>query len=217
MTNAFPEYANLLGNILYPIGFIAIVLGGYQLFTENTLTPVTLILNRRASIIRLLRLWGIVLLANISGAGVGAFLMARTGIFDSDVAQTAMQFGEHALSYSWADLFFKAVIAGGIVATMVWLIHAVRDSITLMFMVPASNLFHCVTGTLEVLYFAFRSSTTLFTVLNDFFIPVVLGNISGGIIFVSLIVYGMTGEREIQGCYNTPPLSIKRLLFGNAY
>lgn len=84
-------------------------------------------------------------------------------------------------------------------------------------MVPASNLFHFITGSLEVLYYSFRSSTTLYTVLIDFFIPVVLGNILGRIIYVSVVVYGMTCEREIQGCYNTPRLSIKILLFGNAY
>ena len=221
MTHAYPNDPVGLGNLLYPIGFITIVLGGYQLFTENTLTPVTLILNRRASIPALLRLWIIVLCANVSGAALSAFLLAHTGILDPDVTETAKHFGEHALSYSWSDLFFKAAIAGGNVATMVWLVHAARDTISrifiiyiIMFMVPAANLFHCVTGSLEVMFLYFKGGTTLYAAFVDFFVPVVLGNIVGGIGFVALVNYGMTSKREIQHYNLMPRLNFKQWLLG---
>ena len=70
-----------LSYLLYPIGFVFIVIGGYQLFTENTLTPVTLVLTRIASVPLLFRVWGIVLAANLLGAVFGAFLLADTPIF----------------------------------------------------------------------------------------------------------------------------------------
>lgn len=46
------------GYLLYPLGFVFVVLGSYQLFTENTLTPVTLVMTRIASVPALLRVWG---------------------------------------------------------------------------------------------------------------------------------------------------------------
>ena len=54
LTGLMPADATgLFGNLLYPIGFVFIILGRYQLFTENTLTPVTLVLKRLVSLPRL--------------------------------------------------------------------------------------------------------------------------------------------------------------------
>ncbi|MFC4986260.1 formate/nitrite transporter family protein [Saliphagus infecundisoli] len=205
MTTAYPNDPIGLGNIFYPLGFIFIVLGGYQLYTENTLTPVTLVLTRLASIPRLLRLWGIVAVANVAGVTIIALLFARTGIFNAAVAETARGFGEHALSISWSALFFRAMIAGGLVATMVWLTHAAREATArflivymIMFLIPAGDLFHCITGACEVLYLAFVGGTDLVTAFVDFFIPVVLGNTIGGIAFVALVNYSMTAERRFS-------------------
>lgn len=205
MTNAFPDDPILLGNLLYPLGFVIIVLGGYQLFTENTLTPVTLVLTRLASIPALLRLWGIVLFANVVGAAGIAFILANTGILDPDVAETAFSISDHALHVPWWDLFFKAILAGGLVATMVWLVHAARETIArfviiwvIMILIPAGNLFHCVTGSLEMFYLVFNGSAELLSVFTNFFVPVVLGNTIGGIVFVTLINYGMTAEPRFR-------------------
>lgn len=204
MTAAYPFDPIGLGNLLYPIGFVIIVLGGYQLFTENTLTPVTLVLTRLTSIPSLFRLWGIVLFANVVGAAAIAFIFARTGIFTPAVAEAAHSIGEHALTVSWSDLFYKAIIAGGLVATMVWVVHAARDTITrffvvylITFMIPAGDLFHCVTGALEVLYLVFVGSADLFSVFTGFFVPVVLGNTVGGVFFVAVVNFSMTADRRV--------------------
>lgn len=222
MTAAYPSDPVGLGNLLYPLGFVMIVLGGYQLFTENTLTPVTLVLTRHASIPSLLRLWGIVLFANVVGAGVVAFIFANTGILDSPVAEAAHGFGEHALSVPWSALFFKAMVAGGLVATMVWLVHAARDTITrfsvvylITFLIPAGDLFHCITGAFEVLYLVFTGSASLISVFAGFFVPVVLGNIAGGVFFVALVNYGMTAQRRSPDReYSQLELSLSEWLFG---
>ncbi|WP_323174246.1 formate/nitrite transporter family protein [Natrialba sp. PRR66] len=203
MTTAYPDDPTGVGNLLYPIGFIIIVLGNYQLFTENTLTPVTLVLTRFASLPQLLRLWGIVLAANVIGAGIVAYLLATTNVFTPETAETAQQFGEHALSVSWSGLFYKGAFAGGLVATMVWLVHAARDSLSrffivylIMFTVPATELFHCVVGACEVLFLVFAGEAGLLTVFTQFFVPVTLGNTVGGVVFVALVNYSMTEIRH---------------------
>ncbi|WP_247004659.1 formate/nitrite transporter family protein [Halosolutus gelatinilyticus] len=203
MTTAYPDDPTGMGNLLYPIGFVIIVLGNYQLFTENTLTPVTLVLTRFASLPQLLRLWMIVLAANVIGAGIVAYLLATTSVFPPATAETAQQFGEHALSISWSALFYKGVFAGGLVATMVWLVHAARDTLSrfflvylIMFTIPATELFHCVVGACEVLFLAFAGEAGFFTVFFEFFVPVVLGNTVGGVVFVALVNYSMTEIRS---------------------
>jgi formate/nitrite transporter FocA (FNT family) len=220
-TAAYPGDPTLVGNLFYPVGFIAIVLGGYQLFTENTLTPVTLVFTRVASIPSLLRIWGIVLVANVAGAGIGAAFFAWTDILEPSVAEAARGFGEHALSYSWGALFFKATVAGGLVATMVWLVHAARDTITrfflvyaIMFLIPAGELFHCVVGAFEVLYLVFIGAAGLLAAFWDFFVPVVLGNTVGGVVLVASINYAMTEERKVPALEVSSKMSPLEWLFG---
>lgn len=222
MTAAFPDDPIGLGNLLYPLGFMIIVIGGYQLFTENTLTPVTLVLTRQASIPRLLRLWGIVLFANVVGAAMVAFFFVNTSILNPPVAAAARSFGEHALSLSWSTLFLRAILAGVLVATMVWLVHAARETTAriviiwvIMFLIPAGDLFHCVTGAFEMFFLVFEGSASLLEGLAEFFVPVVLGNVVGGVIFVTLINYGMTAERTFPNRNGElPELSWSEWLFG---
>ena len=202
MTTAYPNNVGL-GNLLYPVGFVMIVIGSYQLFTENTLTPVTLVLTRLASLPQLLRLWSIVLVANVFGAGITAYLLAKTGIFDPSVAATAKHFGEHAMGTSWWALFYKAVFAGGLVATMVWLVHAARETISrfiivyfITILIPIADLFHCIAGACEVLFLVFIGNEGFVSVFSHFFVPVVLGNTLGGIVFVALVNFSMTENRR---------------------
>lgn len=194
--------ADLLGNILYPVGFLLIVLGRYQLYTENTLTPVTLVLTRIASIPQLLRVWGWVLLANVLGAMLTAFALAKTGIFDPDTAAVARGFAEHSLEYAWGPLFSKGMVAGWLVASMVWLNHAARDTTTrflivfaIMFLVPAADLFHCIIGACEVFYLVFLGGATLLD-FGYFFSAVVLGNTVGGVLLVAILNYSQTRNKR---------------------
>ena len=57
VTAAVPGQPSLVGDLLYPIGFIFVILGRYPLYTENTLTPVTLALTRFSSLRDILRIW----------------------------------------------------------------------------------------------------------------------------------------------------------------
>ncbi|WP_138431880.1 formate/nitrite transporter family protein [Fodinibius saliphilus] len=222
MTTAVgPESSLFLGNMLYPLGFILIVAGKYQLFTENTLTPVTHVLTRIASVPALLRVWGIVLFANVVGAGALAYVLANTGIFAAEAAEVARGFGEHALSVSWNDLFWKGVLAGWIVASMVWLTHAVRDAMAriaivfiLMYLIPIADLFHCIIGACEVLYLIFQGLAG-WGQFGYFFSAVTLGNTVGGVILVAILNYSQTRQSRFpdRDCGQLE-LTWKEWLFG---
>lgn len=212
----------LVGNLLYPVGFLLIVLGRYQLFTENTLTPVVLVLARIASLPKLLRLWGVVLGANVIGAALMAWVLATTGVLEPDSAAVALRLARHGMEVAWVDLFWKGVFAGWLVASMVWLNHAARDTITrfflvfaIMFLVPTADLYHCIVGACEVLYLVFRGGTSLGAAAGEFFLPVVMGNTIGGVLLVAIVNYAQThagrfhGRRERGGS-----LTWRRWLFG---
>jgi len=192
-----------VGNLLYPVGFIIIVLGKYQLFTENTLTPVALVLTRLAPPANLLRLWTTVLVANLVGAAAIAALFALTDVKGAEAADAALAMGKHALEAELGALFWRAVIAGWIVATMVWLVHAVSDTLSriflvsvLMYFIGVSDLFHVVTGTVEVLYVVFEGEAGFFSIWHRFVLPVLVGNVIGGIGFVAILNTAQFGQEE---------------------
>lgn len=198
-----PDVSNAIGNLLYPIGFIFIVMGRYQLFTENTLTPVTLVLTRIASVPALLIMWALVLAANITGAVIIAWVLATTNVLEPPAMEAARAIGEHALQVGWFDLFVKGIFAGWLVAGMVWIIHAVRDSITrfvsvylIMYLIPTAGLFHCIVGACEGLYMFFIGEASFLHVTGGFFLPVVLGNTLGGVLLVAILNYGQTRDRR---------------------
>jgi formate/nitrite transporter FocA (FNT family) len=192
-----------VGNLLYPVGFVIIVLGKYQLFTENTLTPVALVLTKLARTRNLLRLWGTVLVANLVGAAAISALFALTDVKDDAAAEAALAMGKHALEADYAALFWRAVLAGWIVATMVWLVHAVSDSLSrivvvwmLMYFIGVSDLFHVVTGTVEVLFVVFEGQASFWGIWHRFVIPVLVGNVLGGIGFVAILNTAQFGREE---------------------
>ncbi len=195
------DTSGLIGNLVYPIGFLLIVLGRYQLFTENTLTPVTLVLTRIASIPALLRNWGIVLAANMLGALGMAALLTYTGIFSAEAQTVAIELGEHALGTASGDLFWKGMIAGWLVASMVWLVHAARDSVSrflivffVMYLIPSTDLYHCIIGFCEAMYLVLHGDAALGDAVFSFFVPVLLGNTMGGVLLVAILNYAQTRE-----------------------
>src|SRR5947209_8352377 len=60
----------LVDNLGYSVGFLIVVLGRQQLFTENTVTAILPLLAHPnlSTFLRIVRLWAVVLLANLLGA-----------------------------------------------------------------------------------------------------------------------------------------------------
>ncbi|MEX6507791.1 formate/nitrite transporter family protein [Jiella sp. M17.18] len=194
----------LLGNLLYPVGFLIIVLGRYQLFTENTLTPVVLVLTKIASLRNLLRLWTVVLVANLVGAIGVAALLGYFDVLSPERLKKALEISRHAYETGWGSLFSKGMIAGWIVAAMVWLVHGGRDTVSkilfvwvLMYFVGVGGFFHVITSSVEVFFLAFRAPDVAFLPLfPNFVLPVLLGNIVGGVTFVAVLNYAQFAEHE---------------------
>jgi formate-nitrite transporter family protein len=200
-TNEHP----ILSALLYPLGFIYIIIGGYQLYTENTLPPVALTLERLASIPQLLRHWLIVLVGNFTGGSIGAAVLAWGGVFSPEAAAAAIHHAEHGLETSASALFFKAAFAGLIVAGVVWIVYASRDTISRLVIVylaflaiPLGDLFHVVTSFTEMIFMVFSGDLGFFVGMTDFVLPVLLGNTIGGIALVTVVNYFQTTEQRLE-------------------
>lgn len=204
--------------ILYPLGFIFIILGNYQLFTENTLPPVALTLERISSVPALLAMWLVVLSGNFLGVILGSATLAYTGVFSPSAVDTAIKIGTMGVETGIVPTFFKGVFAGLIVAGVVWLDFSFKDSISRLVLIyiaflaiPLGGLFHVVVSTAEVTFLVFLGELSLIVGLSNFIIPVLFGNIFGGVILVTVVNYFQTSSYIKQNADDR--LSIKAWLF----
>ncbi len=217
--------SKLLGALLYPLGFIYIIIGGYQLYTENTLPPVALVLERLASVPSLLRHWIVVVFGNFVGGAVGAAVLVWGGVFEPETAAVAVEIAEKgAFETAWMSLFFKAVFAGLIVAGVVWVEYAARDTISRLVVVylaflaiPMGDLFHVVVSFTEALYLIFQGHLAVWPGMTGFVLPVLLGNTVGGVVLVTVVNYFQTSERRLEDARlegADRKLSVPEWLFG---
>jgi formate/nitrite transporter FocA (FNT family) len=108
----------------YSVGFLIVILGRQQLFTENTLTPVLPLLRNKdgKTLGNMLRLWGVVLGANLLGALTMAWVLSRTSIAEHSVREAMRHIGEEAMKHSFGVTLLKGIFAGWQIAMIVWLL-----------------------------------------------------------------------------------------------
>lgn len=213
---AYFPHNNFLSAVLYPLGFMYIILGRYQLYTENTLPPVVLVLARLASLPLLFRVWTIVLAGNVLGAGLGAFILANTHVLSPAAMEAGTEFTKHGLELAWWDVFFRSLFAGWLVAGVVWLGNAARDTIArllliyiVFYTIAVTEFFHVITAACDVFYFVFVGAGGAH-VFYEFWLPVLLGNTVGGVFLVGLVNFAQTEQRRFP---EVRVLSMRELLF----
>ena len=214
----------ILSAMLYPLGFVYIILGGYQLYTENTLPPVALTLERLASIPALLRTWTVVLAGNFVGGAMGAAALAFGNVLSAEGADAALGLAQKGIETSPGTLFVKAAFAGLIVAGVVWINYAAQDTISRLVVVylaflaiPLGGLFHVVVSFTEMIYLVLLDDLSLWLGLREFVVPVLLGNTVGGVVLVTVVNYFQTTEERLASARfegATRQLSIREWLLG---
>lgn len=192
----YSSSAQFIAYLLYPLGFMTVVLGRGQLFTENTLYPVALILAERRHYLSTLRLWTIVLATNVAGALLFAALCVLTGALQPSILVALSQSGVAAANLPTGHIFWSAVMGGWIIALMAWLVsgsHSITGSVaiiwTLTFIVGLAHFAHCIAGSGEVLSAVLNGSVTGLGYCRWLGLAA-SGNIAGGVLLVTLLEYG---------------------------
>ena len=188
--------ARLLASMFYPLGFIVVIIGRSQLFTENTLYPVALVLAEKREFWNTVRLWSIVLPSNVAGAIAFSLLAARTPALEPRFVEAMAALGMQGLSHPASTLFWSGVIGGWMIALTAWLVsgsHSITGSVVLIwmltFVVGAGNFAHCIASSCEILVAVLTHRASWVDYLR-WFAPAVAGNICGGVILVTILEYG---------------------------
>jgi len=115
-----PSAAHLVGSLAFPVGFVILLVGKSELFTENFFLPVTAVLERRGALRQLAALWGVTLVCNLLGGLVFALLISRPGVLDEGPTRYMIQYAEHKIHAPFWTAFVKAIFAGWLMTLLTW-------------------------------------------------------------------------------------------------
>jgi formate-nitrite transporter family protein len=200
-----PRLAHAATALGYPLGFLFVVLARSQLFTENTLEPVLPLLEEPSgeTLRKLLRLWAVVLAANLAGAALIALVLARTPLLADPVLSALMNHARESTSGGFGEIFFKAIFAGWLVALMAWLVAATHSTgaqiaIVWFTMAPLAALGfrHSIAGAVDAFARAWAGDATLPHMVGGFLVPALLGNVLGGVVLVALLNHGQVSPQK---------------------
>lgn len=191
----------LISGIGYCVGFLIVILGRQQLFTENTLTVVLPLLLRKdlSTLLRMLRLWAVVLGANLCGTFLFALCVGKAGIFDTHTQQYLTEIGATHIGVGFGTVFVRSIFAGWLIALMVWLLpgaETARVSIIIIvtYLIGISGFDHIIAGSTTTFFLIVTKSITWGTYVSQFFFPTLLGNVIGGLSLVAAL-----GHAQVVG------------------
>ena len=191
----------LIENVGYSLGFLAVIMGRMQLFTENTITTVLPVMNGRSFTMfcAMLRLWAVVLTANVIGAFAVAALFVFTPAIPAAIMSSIVDLSYHATGMGMSDSFWRAIPAGVIVALIVWMLPQAESAsffiiLTFTWLIAAGDFTHIVAGSVEMAVLMLQGNLGLVPAVTGFFIPVLAGNIIGGTVIFTLMAWGQVRD-----------------------
>jgi len=184
----------LITNLGYPLGFLIVIIGRQQLFTENTLTAIIPLLARRnrTTFWQVLRLWAVVLVSNLAGAHLFAWAVGNTGVLHSRFHPAMEQLALEAGDVSFGAAILRGIFAGWLIAMVVWMLAASDSNrvpiiVIMTYIVGLGNLTHIVAGSVEVLFLVMTGVKTWWAFASGYMLPTLIGNVLGGVALVSAV------------------------------
>jgi formate-nitrite transporter family protein len=184
----------LIAKLGYSAGFLIVVLGRQQLFTENTLTPILPLLQHKdaATLYNVARLWALVFIANMLGAAAFGWVAARTQIVEPSVQEVFTTMATRAMAPGFSTILLRGIFAGWLIALMVWLLPFAESGriwviLFITYLVGIGEFSHVIAGGVEVFTLAAAGGQSWLNVLVQYVVPTLIGNILGGVTLVAIL------------------------------
>jgi len=202
--------AKAIAPIGYAVGFLIVVLGKQQLFTESTLTAALPILHRPSlvGLGRLARMWSAVLVANLLGTIIFAWLISRPGLLSAPAAHTFLETARGSFSDDFWLGALRAVFSGWLIALIIWLLPASKTAApfiiaALTYVVALAGFPHIIAGSGEAAYAVFVGAKSWADYGMWFLLPTLIGNTIGGAALAALLNHAPVAHdiaaREAEG------------------
>ncbi len=195
-----PSTMSFILALSYPIGFIFVVIGRSELFTEHTTLAILPVLAGSATFRSLIILWSTIYVGNLIGGFLFSAILIGIGPSMHIIEeQTFILIAEHLIDYDRGTILLSAIIAGWLMGLLAWLVTAAGDTSSRIFIIilitsviGIGGLHHSIVGSIEVFTGMIVSPGIT---LNDYLncqLWATLGNLIGGVFFVAIIKYSHT-------------------------
>jgi formate/nitrite transporter FocA (FNT family) len=178
----------LIVRLGYPLGFLVVITGRQQLFTENTLTAIIPLLVRRnlVTLWSVGKLWTVVLVSNIVGAHLFAWIVATTQMFSPEVRHAMFELSKEAADVTFGVAILRGIFAGWLIAMVVWMLAAIDTGrfaiiIIITYVVGLAGLTHIIAGSVEVLFLVMVGYKSWISIFVGYMLPTLIGNCIGGV------------------------------------
>jgi formate/nitrite transporter FocA (FNT family) len=206
---ALPDapWQRLISSFGYSLGFLIVILGRQQLFTETTLTAVIPALTRRnlRTVLATARVWAVVLVTNLVGTLAFAVVAAQRGVFSPEAFDAMGKLSAESLAHPAWHTLVTGGSAGWLIGLMVWLLPSAGAArpliiILLTYTIALCQFPHVIAGSVEAAFGVFTGHASLHDYLIRFLLPTFAGNAVGGTILAALLNHApIAGELDGSG------------------
>ena len=195
------EWSSLVASMGYTLGFLIVVLGSLQLFTESTLSAVLPVATHpsRRNIGRLLRLWVLVFMANMAGTMLIACLN-NYGLIGTPEHRTAMlALSRRLLEHDFGETVKLAIPAGFLMAAVPWVMPSSKGQqfwvvFVFTYFIAVGGFAHVVAGSGEAWLLAFAGETSFGHAAFLMILPALIGNVIGGTGLFALLAHAQVKQ-----------------------
>ncbi|MES1924159.1 formate/nitrite transporter family protein [Salinisphaera sp. T31B1] len=193
----------IIASFGYSMGFLFVILGRQQLFTENTLTPVLEMLRVRSISVftRTINLWLVVLIGNMIGTAIFGAALAYFDVLDPKINEALASIAAREYESPFTTMLIRAIFAGWLVALMLWLMPFAETArvgviILVTYLIGLAHFPHIIAGSVAALYAVFTGMHGIGAFFGSFFFPTLLGNMIGGIMLVAVVNYAQVAYSD---------------------
>jgi formate/nitrite transporter FocA (FNT family) len=180
----------------YPIGFLLVILGRLQLFTESTVTAMLPLATKPSpeSLAKTLRLWGIVIGANLVGTGIASATTVLGLIVDPALQQGMIDVSMKVVEHNFLETLINAVPAGFLIAMIAWVLPNARSQsfwviFLITYIVALGGFSHSIVGSAETFLLWFKGHIDATHALFGIIVPALAGNLIGGAGLFALLAH----------------------------
>jgi formate/nitrite transporter FocA (FNT family) len=194
-------WRELVAGLGYTLGFLIVILGRMQLFTEHTMVavmPLALETTGR-NFKRVARLWAVVFAGNMVGTALIAALCVYARLQPNEVFEGMLGISSKLLEKAPAEILLQAVPAGFLIASIAWIRSAADDSsfwivLALTYAITLGGFTHVIAGAAEAFLLLWAGKVGIAWVLGGFLLPALAGNILGGTGLFAMLAHAQVKE-----------------------
>jgi formate-nitrite transporter family protein len=195
------EWRPLVENFGYCFGFLLVSLGGFQLFTEQTVKAILPLLSEQSwtNLVRTARLWSIVFLANMVGTFLASAFSAYSGAVTGEQFAAFLEISRPLAQMGFVEAIMRSIPAGFLIAAMAWTLPSAEGSkfwviIAITYLIALGEFAHIVAGSAELFLLLINGELSVARTVGGLLLPIFIGNVLGGTALFSLIAYAQVKE-----------------------